>query len=60
MVGIVFSAAMLAVGLYLVMAENSSDMGIFGAMLLVLGATFLAANLYMHRQGFRMPRRRRR
>jgi hypothetical protein len=59
MVGIVFSAAMLAVGLYLTMSQNYSDMGLFGAMLLVLGATFLAVNIYMHRHGFRMPRRRR-
>jgi hypothetical protein len=58
-VGILFAAGMLAVGLYLVMAENNSDMGLFGAMLLVLGATLLVANLYMHRHGFRMPRRRR-
>jgi len=34
-------------------------MGLLGAMLLVLGVTFLAVNLYMHRQGFRMRRRRR-
>ena len=59
MVGIVFSAAMLVVGLYLVMVENNSDIGLFGAMLLVLGGTFLAVNLYMRRYGFRMPRRRR-
>jgi len=58
-VGIVFSAAMLVVGLYLVMAQNNTDMGLFGAMLLVLGGTFLAVNLYMRRHGFRMPRRRR-
>jgi hypothetical protein len=56
--GIAFAAAMLAVGLYLTMAENNSDMGLFGAMLLVLGATLLAVNVYMHRQGFRMRRRR--
>ena len=34
-------------------------MGILGAMLLVLGLTFLGVNLYMHVQGFRMKRRRR-
>jgi hypothetical protein len=58
-VGIVFAAAMVAAGIYLTLAENSSDLGLIGAMLLVLGATFLAVNIYMHRQGFRMPRRRR-
>jgi hypothetical protein len=58
-VGIVFAAAMVAAGLYLTLAENSSDMGLIGAMLLVLGVTFLVVNVYMHRHGFRMPRRRR-
>ena len=58
MAGIAFAAAMLVVGLYLVMAENNSDMGLFGAMLLVLGGTLFAVNLYMHRKGFRMKRRR--
>jgi drug/metabolite transporter (DMT)-like permease len=58
-VGIIVSLAIVAGGLYLVMTENNSDMGLLGAMLLVLGATFLAVNLYMHRQGFRMRRRRR-
>jgi hypothetical protein len=57
--GIIVSLAIVAVGLYLVMTENNSDMGLLGAMLLVLGATFLVVNLYMHRQGFRMRRRRR-
>jgi hypothetical protein len=33
------------------MSENASDMGLLGAMLLVLGVTFLAVNLYMHRHG---------
>ena len=59
MVGIIVSLGIVAGGLYLVMSENSSDMGLLGAMLLMLGATFLAVNLYMHRQGFRMRRRRR-
>ena len=59
MVGIIVSLGIVAGGLYLVMSENSSDMGLLGAMLLVLGVTFLAVNLYMHRQGFRMRRRRR-
>jgi drug/metabolite transporter (DMT)-like permease len=58
-VGIIVSLAIVAGGLYLVMTENNTDMGLLGAMLLVLGATFLAVNLYMHRQGFRMRRRRR-
>ena len=39
--------------------ENASDMGVLGAMLLVLGLTFLGVNLYMHVQGFRTKRRRR-
>ena len=59
MAGIIVSLGIVAVGLYLTMSENSSDMGLLGAMLLVLGVTFLAVNLYMHRQGFRMRRRRR-
>ena len=59
MAGIIVSLGIVAGGLYLVMSENSSDMGLLGAMLLMLGATFLAVNLYMHRQGFRMRRRRR-
>jgi hypothetical protein len=57
--GIIVSLGIVAAGLYLTMSENNSDMGLLGAMLLVLGATFLAVNLYMHRQGFRMRRRRR-
>ena len=59
MVGIIVSLGIVAGGLYLTMTENNSDMGLLGAMLLVLGVTFLAVNLYMHRQGFRMRRRRR-
>ena len=59
MVGIIVSLGIVAGGLYLTMSENNSDMGLLGAMVLVLGATFLVVNLYMHRQGFRMRRRRR-
>ena len=40
------------------MGENDSDMGLLGAMLLVLGATFLFTNLYLHRKGFRVRRRK--
>lgn len=59
MVGILVSLGIVGAGLWLTMSENASDMGILGAMLLVLGLTFLGVNLYMHVQGFRMKRRRR-
>jgi tellurite resistance protein TehA-like permease len=59
MVGILVSLGIVGAGLWLTMSENASDMGILGAMLLVLGLTFLAVNLYMHVHGFRMKRRRR-
>jgi Na+/phosphate symporter len=58
MVAIVVSLAIVAAGLWLTFAENASDMGVFGAMLLVLGMTFLSVNLYMRARGFRMRRRR--
>ena len=58
MVGIIVSLGIVAGGLYLVMSDNNSEMGLLGAMLLVLGATFLFANVYLHRKGFRVRRRR--
>ncbi len=53
MVAIIVSLAIVAAGLWLTFAENASDMGVFGAMLLVLGMTFLSVNLYMRARGFR-------
>ena len=58
MVGIIVSLALVAVGLWLTIGQNASDMGGFGAMLLVLGATFLLVNLALRMRGFRMKRRR--
>ena len=55
MAGIIVSLAIVAVGLYLTMSENDSDMGLLGAMLLVLGVTFLFTNVYLHRKGFQRP-----
>ena len=59
MVGIIVSLGIVATAVYLVMGQAGPEMELLGAMLLVLGVTFLAVNLYMHRQGFRMRRRRR-
>ena len=56
MAGIIVSLGIVAAGLYLTMSENDSDMGLLGAMLLVLGVTFLRVNVYMHRKGFRIRR----
>lgn len=41
MVAVLVSVGIVAAGLWLTMSENASDMGILGAMLLVLGPTFL-------------------
>jgi hypothetical protein len=59
MVGIIASVGIVVAGLYLTISQNDSEMGMLGAMLLVLGLTFLGVNFYMHRHGFRMRRRRR-
>jgi Na+/phosphate symporter len=58
MVGIVVSLAVVTAGLWLIFVENDSDMGLFGAMILVLGLTFLSVNLFLRARGFRMRRRR--
>jgi hypothetical protein len=58
-VGIIVSLAVVAAGAWLVLGQNASEMGAFGAMLLVLGAIFLTVNLALRRHGFRMRRRRR-
>ena len=58
MAGIIVSLAIVAVGLWLTMSENYSDMGLLGAMLLFLGGTFLFTNVYLHRKGFRVRRRK--
>jgi hypothetical protein len=58
-VGIIVSLAIVAVGLWLTIGQNASQMGAFGAMLLVLGAIFLTVNVYLRRHGFRMRGRRR-
>jgi hypothetical protein len=58
MVAIVVSLAIIAAGLWMTFSQNASDMGSFGAMLLVLGVVFLAANLYLRHRSFRTPRRR--
>jgi hypothetical protein len=56
-VGIIVSLALVAAGLWLTIGQNTADMGGFGAMLLVLGATFLVVNLALRMRGFRMKRR---
>jgi hypothetical protein len=58
-VGIIISLALVGAGSWLVLTQNASEMGAFGAMLLVLGAIFLTVNLYLRRHGFRMRGRRR-
>ena len=56
--GIIVSLAIVATAVYLVMGQAGPEMELLGAMLLVLGATFLFTNIYLHRKGFRMRRRR--
>ena len=58
MAGIIVSLAIVAVGLWLTLSENYSDMGLLGAMLMVLGGTFLVTYVYLHRKGFHVRRRR--
>jgi hypothetical protein len=57
-VGILVSLGIVAAGGYLVTGAAGPEMELLGAMLLVLGATFLFVNVYLHRKGFRMRRRR--
>jgi hypothetical protein len=57
-VGIIVSLALVAAGLWLTIGQNASEMGGFGAMLLVLGAMFLIVNLALRMRGFRVRRRR--
>jgi hypothetical protein len=57
-VAIIVSLAILGAGLWLTVGENASQMGAFGAMLLVLGATFLSVNLYLRSKGVGVRRRR--
>jgi len=58
MVGIVVSLFVVAAGAWLVVGQNATEMGQLGAMLLVLGTLFLMLNVYLHRKGFRIRRRR--
>jgi hypothetical protein len=43
---------------YLVTGQAGPEMELLGAMLLVLGATFLFTNVYLHRKGFSVRRRK--
>jgi hypothetical protein len=54
---VVVSSAVLAAGLWLTFGSDSAGMGSFGVLLLVLGAVFLAVNLFLRSRGF-PPRRR--
>jgi hypothetical protein len=56
--GIIVSLAIVATSVYLVLGYAGPEMELLGAMLLVLGATFLFVNVYLHRKGFRVRRRR--
>jgi hypothetical protein len=58
-VAIIVSLAVVAAGLWLTLGQNATEMGAFGAMLLVLGLTFLSFNLYLRSRGVRTGRRRR-
>ena len=58
MAGIIVSLAIVATAVYLVMGQAGPEMELLGAMLLVLGATFLFTNVYLHRKGFRVRRRK--
>ena len=59
MLSIVFSLAVVVVGAWFALGYNNTDMGLLGAMLLMLGTIFLLANVYLHRKGLRVTRRRR-
>ena len=56
--GIIVSLAIVATAVYLVMGQAGPEMELLGAMLLVLGATFLFTNVYLHRKGFSVRRRK--
>lgn len=58
MFAIIMSGAIVLVGAWLTVTQNDAMMGVWGAMLLVLGMTFLGFNVYAHRKGFRLRRRR--
>ena len=58
MVAILFSVALVVAGAWLTVSQDDAAMGPWGAMLLVLGVTFLLFNVYAHRSGFRLRRRR--
>jgi hypothetical protein len=57
-VGILVSLGIVAAAVALVMGVGGAEMELLGAMLLVLGATFLFTNVYLYRKGFRVRRRR--
>ena len=54
MVAIVVSLLVAAVGAWLTLTENDSMTGALGAMLMVVGATLLVANLFLRRASGRM------
>lgn len=58
MVGILVSIGIVVAGGYLVTGAAGPEIELLGAVLVVLGVTFLLANVYLYRKGSRVNRRR--